>query len=213
MSTIPNPSACPVCGHSDQSQLVQAIVASQTTHTSSHGTTIGMGFANGYVVPVTASNRSSSTTRSPLAQMIDLPYPQEPKNKAGCGLLLIVPTLILLTFTITIMKSTGGYDTVTNSPHPLASTIGFIIGYMIMFGPPLLLGIGLIQKCGIDRKRWERRKERWQEAMQVWLTLRYCHRDHVVYRAPDVVISPTMVQKFVYDQVASSPVANGTRHA
>ncbi|MGH3813358.1 MAG: hypothetical protein ACRDUV_13025 [Pseudonocardiaceae bacterium] len=171
-----------------------------------------MGFTNGHVVPVTASHRSSSTTQSPLAQMMDLPYPQEPKNKAGCGLLLIVLTSIFLTFIIMTTKSEMK-DTVVNSPYPIASIIGFIIGFMIMFGPLLLGGIVLIKKDGSDRKGWEQRKKRWQQAMQVWLTLRYCHRDHVVYRSPDVIISPAMVQKFVYDQVTSLPVVKGTRRA
>jgi hypothetical protein len=147
--------------------------------------------------------------------MMDLPYPQEPKSKAGCGRLLIVLALIFLSFLAIAVKSVIN-DAVVNSPHPIASIVGSIIGCIFLlafiFGPLLLAGISLIKQDDGDRKRWEQRKEQWQQAMRVWLTLRYCHRDHVVYRSPDMVISPTMVQKFVYDQVASSPVGsrNGT---
>lgn len=139
--------------------------------------------------------------------MIDLPYPQQPRNKGGCGFLLIVLTLLFSLLFITTWKEQSAYD---SNPIPAYAVI---IAMLICFGPLLMIGISLIKQDGRNHKKWSQQIERWQQARQVWLTLRYCHRDHVVYQWPNVTIQPTMVRKFVYDQVNSLPIMKGPRSA
>jgi hypothetical protein len=184
-----NVSACPVCGQSDQSQPIQAIVAGQTQHTSNLGTSIGMGFASGYAVPLAASHWSSSTAQSPLAKMLDLPYPQQPRNKTTRAILSIVSALFLL-----VMVSS-----------PMEGMLDSAPWLSLLILASLINSIRLIIRYQRNRRMWRRQIDLWQQAMRVWTTLRYCHRDHVVYQWPDVTISPTMVRQFTYGQIVSGP--------
>ncbi|MQA88129.1 MAG: hypothetical protein GEV03_26795 [Streptosporangiales bacterium] len=195
----PDAFACPFCRSSDQSQPVKAIVAGQTSHISDYGTSVGVGFAGGRVIPVAAAGRSFSTAQSPLAQMLDLPYPPRPGQKVGWGLLLIVPPLLLALFPGMLMSVTG---TIDNSNPWLLSLF-----YLVMFSPLLIGCVVLIIQHGRDGRAWEQQIILWQHAMRVWVTLRYCYRDHVVYRCPDVSIPPEATRKFVYDQVMKPPIA------
>lgn len=63
--------------------------------------------------------------------MIDLPYPQQPRNKNGCGLLLIILTLLYLLFFTTVVWESQ----TTDNSDPLA-LVGMVIG--MMFFRPIL---------------------------------------------------------------------------
>jgi hypothetical protein len=193
-----NAAACPVCGQSDQSQSIQAIVAGQTQHFSNHGTSLGMGFASGYAVPLAASHRSSSTAQSPLAEMLDLPYPQQPRSKALGAKFIIVSTLFFIWFPVMISSLT----------QVMIDSVSWLVR-LILSSPALIGGIMLIMRRQRDLRMWRREIDLWHQARRVWVTLRYCHRDHVVYQWPDVTISPTMVRQFTYDQIVRQPRVSG----
>ncbi|MGH3906225.1 MAG: hypothetical protein ACRDTE_18890 [Pseudonocardiaceae bacterium] len=202
MNGKPDVSTCPVCGRSDRSQPVPAVVASQTTHTSGYGTSLGMAFAYGRAVPVAAYHLTSSTAQSPLAQMLDLPHPRRPWHKAGWGIVLLVP-LLLFFLTVGIVTLDSMIGTVAGS-IPWVATFGMLILItifeLVLLFPLSIGGIALIAQHRRDSREWRQQVERWQQARGMWITLRYCHRDHVVYKWPDITISPAMVRQFTYGQ-------------
>ncbi|HEU0089147.1 MAG TPA: hypothetical protein VFQ77_16125 [Pseudonocardiaceae bacterium] len=207
MSDSLDVSACPRCGRSDWSQTVQAIVDGQTTRTSGYGTSFGMGFANGRAVPVVASHRSSSTAQSPLAEMLDLPYPRKPLNKGVFGILVLVPTL-LFAFAV-VMIALNSIQEEGGGPAAGLGIFGQVVVLTIMtliiFSPTLIVGIVLLVLHRRDRRMWDQQVQRWQQARRLWSTLRYCHRDHVVYRMPDMTIEPAMVRQVIYGQIDQQP--------
>jgi hypothetical protein len=193
MSSQAGPPACPVCGRGDQTQPVQAIVAQQVTQTAVEGTTFGVGWVGTQAIPVTATHRSFATARSPLAQMLDLPYPPRPRNLAGCGTVLIAVMLLPLLVVGRLMAESGAAG--DSSPWTMT------LAYLTLFSPGIILGIALILIHGRDQRDWREQVARWERALPVWMTLRYCHRDHVVYQPPDVSFPPAETRQFVYRTV------------
>lgn len=114
----------------------------------------------------------------------------------GCGLLLIVPSLLLALFPGALLSMTGTVDGLNPWTPTLAS--------LIVLSPVIIVGILLIIQHRKERRAWERQAVLWQRAVRVWMTLRYCHRDHVVYRWPDVYFPPGATRQFVYDQVMNA---------
>ncbi|GLW64312.1 hypothetical protein Arub01_25560 [Actinomadura rubrobrunea] len=70
-----------------------------------------------------------------------------------------------------------------------------------VFLAPFIFGIaGLVFASFRGRKTWRRQMELWNEAIPVWSELRYCHRDGIVFRNPDVYFPPAATKQFVYDE-------------
>jgi hypothetical protein len=188
----PDFSACPVCGRSDQSQPVSAIVDGQSSYVTSYGSSVGMGYVGGRIVPAVASHRSFSTARSPLAQMLHLPYPVRSTSKARIGILLMIPFLLLALAPGLILSQTGTVD----HSNPWAGTLGGLV----VFSPIFITSTVLIIMSPSDRRRWQQRVAMWERAMFIWTHLRYCHRDHVVYEWPEVYFPPAATRQYSYDR-------------
>lgn len=193
MSSGGKPPACPACGRADQTQPVQAIVDQQVTHASGHGDMVGVGLGGSQLVAGTGAYRSFSTARSSLVQMLELPSPARPRNLAAWGVVLIVALVILpLAFGLLL----AGLGTVDDS-SPWTTTLA----YLVVLSPGILVGIVLIVVHVRNQRAWRQQVVRWERARSVWMTLRYCHRDHLVYQPPNVHFPPAETRRFVYGTV------------
>lgn len=193
MSSGGEPAACPACGRADQTQPVQAIVDQQVTHASGHGDMFGVGLGGSQVVAGTGAYRSFSTTRSQLAEMVDLPYPSPPRSQAGCGIVMLAASVVIPLVLGLVVSAAGTGDDL----NPWGLALVLILGLW----PGIAIGIALIVADVRRQRAWRQEVELWERALPVWMTLRYCHRDHLVYQPPNVHFPPAETRRFVYGTV------------
>jgi hypothetical protein len=180
--------SCPICNRSDWSQPVSAIVNEQTHSTTSRGQSLGVAYSSSGAVPISTSYRTHSRSQTPLAAMLDLAPPRQPRI-SGC--------LVLSILAISGLFSVPGFITVISDNN--GSRVGPLAAWLV----PLATGIALVVLVNVlnhrQLRKWDARMELWHLALQFWATLRYCHRDGVVYQWPGVHLPPSATRQYVYD--------------
>jgi hypothetical protein len=196
-------SRCPLCGRWEQTQPVPAIVAAQTTVTTTHGSSLGFAHASGNVVPVVMGTRSTGFSSTPLATALRLQVPRLSTAMSKWGWFL---TLFGIAWTAFI-----GYGASMDfGQHSNGIPLGARVFVVILLGGWIpALGVALLIGARAQRRRFRERAPLEAMAAHVWSYARYCHGDHIVYLPDGAYTDPAGINALVY-AAAQRALVEGT---
>jgi hypothetical protein len=196
-------SRCPLCGSWEQTQPVPAIVAAQSTVTTTYGSSVGAAYARGTVIPVVMGSRSTGFSSTPLATELRLPVPRLSKGMSGWGWFLL---LFGIAWTAFIGYGASADFGQTGKGIPLWARIFVVI---LLGGWLIVVGVILLIAARAQRRRFYERAPLMAMAAQVWNSARYCFGDHIVYLPDGAYAHPGGTRAMVY-AVAERALAAGT---
>jgi hypothetical protein len=200
-------SRCPLCGSWERTQPVPAIVAAQSTVTTTYGSAVGAAFARGRVVPVFMGTRSSGFGSTPLATALSFQVPQPSKAISRWGWFLTVFGIAWAYFI--------GYGAATDfGAAPGSGTPAWArIFVFIAFGASVpAFGVALLITARAQRRRARERAPLEAMAARVWSNARYCAGDHIVYLPDGAYTHPGGISGLVY-AAAQRALAAGAANA
>jgi hypothetical protein len=184
---------CPLCGTWEQTQPVPAIVAAQTTVSTTYGSSGGVAFARGTVVPVFMGTRSRGFSSTPLATALRFEVPRLSSAMSRWGWFI---TLFGIGWAYFI-----GYGAATDfgaapgSGTPVWARV-FVFLWLGAWVPAF--GVSLLIRARTQRQRFREREPLEAMAARVWSSTRYCHRDHIVYLPDGAYTQPGGMRSLVY---------------
>jgi hypothetical protein len=194
---------CPVCGSYDQTQPVPAVVDSQTVYSTTAGSSMGVAYGTGGVMPVAGTYRTYTTGTTPLASMLSLPVPRRPSAMRAWGLVL-TPLGAGLAVLLSIAPR-------SQQAHPGALWASVVAG--LFLSAALWLPGVIFTIAGHSRVRTYTREAPLRElTWRVWASASYCARDHVVFLPDGTYAAPGLARSMMYNAARQAlPAASNLR--
>lgn len=186
-------SRCPLCGNWEQTQPVPAIVDAQSAVTTTYGTSVGVAYARGGLVPVTMGSRSTGYSSTPLASALRFEWPRLSKAMPRWGWFLILFGLAWIA--ILSFGASDSFGQTRSSAPPVWADVLVVV---LLGGWLPIVGVILLLAAHANRRRFRKRAPLVAVAAQIWSTARYCPGDHIVYLPDGAYTDPAGTRGLVF---------------